>query len=569
MLKHIRIAIFLLVFISMKTFAQSPVSTKGYEIALNTLQNQHPWLLQEGNQSLCEYTRVSEIGEHFQFVQLFNGIPVYGATAKVNLAKNQQVLSVFSDFVPVLHAPNQLHSNQSTTYQKVWQAVAGQLYPAYVSIVKNAKGEYIEQLLSDQLQLVQTRKLSLNARKDTLVQAMVFNPDPLTSAQKAYGEGGQYKNYGGADSPELNAQRFSKGLTLRFENDTFFAENKYAIMLDLETPSQIPFASKVANFNFTRSQSQFREFNCLYHIEAYREYLKSIGLPFNSMFQVEVDPTAYQGFDQSRFDYSGEKPGLFFGTGGVPDAEDADVIVHEYTHAINYFIAPNTTNGNQRLAVEEANCDVMSCFYSKNISTYQWRDIFSWDGHNEFWDGRDGSTDYKYPDDLSSDFYESSLIWSSMLNDIGEDIGRDALTRILFNSVYSYANNINMQQAANLFLQSDSLLNGRKHYGAIKNRMRERGFDVSIGVRELTGDLGYFKMLNSYGFVLGNGSLEVLSKSKDLLTVQFYSLDGKLMLSKQSADQRVLVAPWELPAGAYLVDISTEDAKSIGKVIKY
>ncbi len=569
MLKNIRIVIVMLGFIAVKTFAQSPEYAVGYSTALSTLQAQHPWLLQEGNQAICEYSRVSEIGQHFQFLQFFQGIPVYGATAKVNLAKNQQVLSVFSDFVPVLNAPNQSHSDQTLAYQKVWQSVLGQLIPAYVHVVKNQKGEYVEQLLSAQLQLVQTRKLSLNARKDTLVQAMVFNPDPLTSAQKSYGEGGQYKNYNGADSPELNAERMSKGLTLKFENDTFFAENKYAIMLDLETPSQIPFSSKIANFNFTRSQSQFREFNCLYHIEAYREYLKSIGLPFNSMFQVEVDPTAYQGFDQSRFDYSGAKPGLFFGTGGVPDAEDADVIVHEYTHAINYFIAPNTTNGNQRLAVEEANCDVMSCFYSKNISTYQWRDIFSWDGHNEFWDGRDGNTNYKYPDDLSSDFYESSLIWSSMLNDIGEDIGRDALTKILFNSVYSYANNINMQQAANLFLQSDSLLYGRKHFGAIKNRMRERGFDVSIGVKELTGDMGYFKMLNSYGFANGNSALEVLSKSKDALTLAFYSLEGKLMLTKQSMDQRVLVEPTELPAGAYIVHILTEDHRSIAKVIRY
>jgi hypothetical protein len=79
------------------------------------------------------------------------------------------------------------------------------------------------------------------------------------------------------------------------------------------------------------------------------------------MFVIRVDPTAYQGQDQSRFSYSNSNPALFFGTGGVPDAEDADVVIHEYSHGIFYFIAPNSLGSLQRLAIEEAN-------YVKNMS---------------------------------------------------------------------------------------------------------------------------------------------------------------------------------------------------------
>ncbi len=569
MLKCLKISLIFLLVLGQNLQAQMPATFPQLEKAKAVLFAENAWLQSNQNSLELQHARASELGQHFLFIQLHQGIPVYGASAKINVSKDNEVLSVFSDLQPILNAVNLQHSITDLSFEKVWRNVNGTLFPAYTQLVRNTKGEWEEQLLDADLKLVQTVKRSLNARKDTLVQTKVFNPDPLTSAQKAYGEGGQWKNYNGADSPELNAERVQKTLGLKFENDTFFAENQYAIIKDLESPTQIVFVSKANNFDFTRSKSQFREFNCLYHIENYRKYLASIGLPFTGMFQLEVDPTAYQGFDQSRFDYSGTKPGLFFGTGGVADAEDADVIVHEYTHAINYFVAPNTTNGNQRLAVEEANCDVMSCFYSKDISTYKWRDIFSWDGHNEYWDGRDGETNYKYPTNLSSDFYESSLIWSSMLNDIGEDIGREALTRILFNSIYSYANNISMQQAANLFLQADSLIYGRAHFAQIKTRMAERGFNVSIGLKELSGFDVYFKLINSYGFAQGSEDLEILSKSKDGLQIVVYALDGKEVLRKESLDKSLKIKPNELSSGSYVIHLSNVDYRAVAKIVRY
>jgi hypothetical protein len=367
--------------------------------------------------------------------------------------------------------------------------------------------------------------------------------------------------------PELNAERKPKGMRLKFANDTFYAENNYAIIKDLQAPSQNVFKSKQANFDFTRSQSQFREMNTLYHIEVFRDYLKKIGLPFTSMYQMPVDPSAHFGADQSSFEIADLT--LLLGTGGVPDAEDADVIIHEYTHGLNWFIAPNTISGNQRLAVEEANCDVMACFHSKAMSDYNWRWIFNWDGHNEFWDGRDGNTDNKYPDDLSADFYYSSLIWSGMLNDIGEDVGRDVLTRLLFQSVYSYANNLNMQEAANLLLQADSLLYNKNHFTQLQLRMQERGFNVSIGLQELGGLDPLVKVLNSAEFTQGIGAVTILTRTKESFSVQLIDLYGKLVFEAASEDNSLSIKASEIPAGTYILKVKMGDEQAYGKLLRY
>ncbi|MEZ4916786.1 MAG: hypothetical protein R2836_07345 [Chitinophagales bacterium] len=55
--------------------------------------------------------------------------------------------------------------------------------------------------------------------------------------------------------------------------------------------------------------------------------------------QISVDTHGNNGADNSFF--SPATPlRLIFGEGGVDDAEDADVIIHEYGHAISHFAAP-------------------------------------------------------------------------------------------------------------------------------------------------------------------------------------------------------------------------------------
>jgi hypothetical protein len=527
-----------------------------FQIAENALLNSNPWLLNNQNQFKLESSQTSQFAQHFQFVQFHQGIKVYGAFFKVNIAFDGKILSFFNSFKPVfeLQPLNGIFVKDECRFFES----NNQFYLLKYSLGKNSKGEVFEYLTDATGKLYHSRMLDLKVKKDTIISTQVFNPDPLTSAQKTYGQDGLWNHANGANTAELNSQLKSMSTTLTFQNDTFFPTSPYIVIQDLESPSQTIFTSKSANFSFNRAQSEFREFNVLYHIEVLRKYLKSIQVPLTNMPAILADPTAYAGQDQSRFSYSMSDPSLYFGTGGVPDAEDADVIVHEYSHGINYFLAPNTVDGGERLAIEEANCDFMACQYSKSISNFNWKWVFNWDGHNDFWAGRDANSPNTYPKDLSTDFYTSSLIWSSMLNDLSEDLGRDIITRILLNSISSYANFMSMQDAANLLIQSDSMIYGYAHFNILKPRLVQRGFIVT-GVESHQKLSSNIELINSQGFANGNANLIVQNSLNQKMKWEIRDINGNLILVSTEDKPTHQISPEQFSFGMYFITITAEN----------
>jgi hypothetical protein len=512
------------------------------------------------------FEKNSVVGKHQLFQHCYNGIPVYGSDIKLNINKNGILIYVSSNL------ENGTASNisfKSSHNNLVWTNNNGEYSIAYLSKVKSETGILFEEIRNEKGELITSRQLDLLAKQDTLVSSKLFKPDPLTTAQKAYGaDNGLWVNNNGNDYPEISAQRVNVTVPIRFENDSFFAENKYAIIMDLESPSNEPFTSKTANFDFTRNQNFFREFMVLYHINELQTYLHNIGFDSLANYQIKVDPTAFQGQDQSRLGFDNDEPSLYFGTGGVPDAEDADVIVHEYSHAINYSIAPNSTNGLERLSFEEANCDFMATQYSKSISEYNWRKVFNWDGHNVYWDGRNTNTNKKYPTNVSSDYYSTSEIWSSMLNDISLDLGREVTTILLLGSTYFYTNNMSMQDAADIFVMADSLLYSKAHYGPLKTRLQERGFAVILSVDPIQAFKEQVQLFNTNGFANGSGALEINNQSSKELQYKIYTLEGKL-IAESEWNTNFKIESNQFTSGIYIIEISNGESTFAEKIVKY
>ena len=99
-----------------------------------------------------------------------------------------------------------------------------------------------------------------------------------------------------------------------------------------------PVYSATGNFAYTRSQDQFEQVMAYFWITEAEKYLQSLGFGStypainNYPYQVRIDQ---YGADNS---FTTDHPvnEIRYGKGGVDDAEDAEVILHEYGHAIHF-----------------------------------------------------------------------------------------------------------------------------------------------------------------------------------------------------------------------------------------
>lgn len=93
-------------------------------------------------------------------------------------------------------------------------------------------------------------------------------------------------------------------------------------------------------------------------IDTNQRYIQTLGLgPINKR-SIEVDPHALNNQDLSYYeantDLNGNSKYIVFGEGGVDDAEDADIILHEYGHAIQDNQAPKIYAGFDFVCTTEA-----------------------------------------------------------------------------------------------------------------------------------------------------------------------------------------------------------------------
>jgi hypothetical protein len=142
---------------------------------------------------------------------------------------------------------------------------------------------------------------------------------------------------------------------------------------------------------------------------------------------------------------------LQFGEGGVDDAEDADVILHELGHGLHDWITGGGLS--QVNGLSEGSGDYWAVSYSRSLNqwtsdTPQYNWVFGWDGHNPFWNGR--TTDYgaSYSGGLVGQIHTDGQIWGTVLMKIWDGIGREKTDKAFLNGLDLTTSNTNQQNAA-------------------------------------------------------------------------------------------------------------------------
>lgn len=257
-------------------------------------------------------------GNHFSFLQTFRGIPIYHASIKANLNRQMRMMNVLDnlqdvngtvvgEFATTSHdAAAWAELNMKNGQQRFsaiataqWWMDAGKCIPAWVIETDGEESAWEVILDANDLSEIQRKDRAIYHHRnggphktqiDSTGTAMVFNPDPLTTAQVIYG--GNYVDNNDQDSPFLNNERQNVVLQdIFYANGSFRLTGPYVIIDDsLESPMQPSPTSTNGNFEFTRAQQGFEAAMCYYYIDHYQRYIQSLG--FNNLMNqpLNCDP---------------------------------------------------------------------------------------------------------------------------------------------------------------------------------------------------------------------------------------------------------------------------------------
>jgi len=194
--------------------------------------------------------------------------------------------------------------------------------------------------------------------------------------------------------------------------------------------------SPTNTFAYDRSQDEFEQVMAYYWVTQAQEYIQSLGFGSGKPLPpINEEPQRLRigqyGVDNS---FATEhKDEMRFGKGGVDDAEDAEVILHEYGHAI-HFAQGFQFSTEEAGAISEGFGDYWAVTVSEHVraalglpASPDPACVADWDSTSYTASAphclRRLDEDLTYPDDLVGEVHADGQIWSRALWDIRGSIG--------------------------------------------------------------------------------------------------------------------------------------------------
>jgi hypothetical protein len=211
----------------------------------------------------------------------------------------------------------------------------------------------------------------------------------------------------------------------------FLRGNYAAVVSETGNPAYSPSNT----FVYTRHQDEFEQVMAYYWITEAQKYVHSLGFG-ETRRAIDSRPQAVRinqwGQDNS-FATDHPKNELRFGKGGVDDAEDAEVILHEYGHALHF--AQNFSFASEQAgAISEGFADYWAVTVGEVVRQrlgVAAREpvpcVADWDSVSYTSTVphclRRVDTNLHYPTDLSGEVHHDGQIWSRALWDIRRQLG--------------------------------------------------------------------------------------------------------------------------------------------------
>ena len=453
--------------------------------------------------SQLKFDKVREtiLGSHVLYQQYHAGKPISGAWIRVDVDKDGRVFNIHNDLVsePAMVKTRKADAKLAATTETK-QLSASQAEALAIEAAAPAKGDATRIVSSESCYYKHNGV-------PTLSWKVIVKTTPSRSGAKAR-RPAEWKIYidaqTGAILDKHNLLRFIDGKGRVFDpnpvvtlNDTSLEDYSKipdkayteVVLRDLKKGGFIegPYVTtkttrnrikrKNRDFRFKRTDRAFKEVMVYFHIDRLQRHLQEMG--FDNVLNHPI-PVNIDGQSDDNSHYSPSDKDLTFGTGGVDDAEDAEIILHEYGHAIQDNQVPGFGQSSEGGAMGEGFGDFLAASFFSDVKPKNMKPtVGNWDA--TAYSGAEPpylrrlDSNKQYPKDLRGEVHDDGEIWSACLWELRAALGRATTEKLVIAHHFLLARDSGFEEGANALITADKNLNKGVNESVIRDVFVRRG----------------------------------------------------------------------------------------------
>lgn len=286
---------------------------------------------------------------------------------------------------------------------------------------------------------------------DAAGSALIFDPNPIVTSGRADLR----------DGDPVDPYRVWRNLA-RLDGDGYLRGRWVETQTDRPPRAVAP----IGVYAYLSADPRFEEAMAYYHGDHAIARADSLGFHglFDQRLRLRVHAT-----DLDNSWYSRPSHEVVFGDGGVDDAEDADIILHEVGHAIHDALVPGFGGGDTR-AISEGFADFWAASLTGDPCVAEW-DATAYGPPCL----RRTDNDAVYPESLTGSPHADGEIWSGALWDLRGLLGRESAETLALAGFLEQGTESNFPEAALGLLRAAGRIGLQDQLRAIERILAHRG----------------------------------------------------------------------------------------------
>jgi Fungalysin/Thermolysin Propeptide Motif/Fungalysin metallopeptidase (M36) len=426
-------------------------------------------------------TRVSLLGTHYWYEQTYRGLPVVGGFYARHVDRNGKVFLIQDGRKRIVGLTSLAPSVRRSRAESVAAARTGaRAGRSSLAVLPGNPARLVWAVTStspssDKRVLVDAHSGRVAAVQNLIREATgsgrVFDPNPVVTLQDE-----SLTDQGDADYAAL--QPAYQDVALAHLDGSGFLRGDFANIALKQ--NRAAFSPSLV-FSFGRTDDRFEQVMAYFDVTQAQSYIQSLGFTNVNNESQDLITDKYHG-DNSF--YIPSQDTISLGSGGVDDAEDAEVTWHEYGHAIQDDQSPGFGATNSAGSIGEGFGDywafTMSQADSPDTATTPLACIADWDSVSYTSTVphclRRVDTDKTMADfDPKGDVHANGEIWSRALHDINQGLGRDDANTIILEAQFQFTPDTSFAAAAQVTVSTAQVLFGSGASAVCRQAFEDRG----------------------------------------------------------------------------------------------